>query len=75
MNRFNNVRADGINNFNISAMKNFRIRERFRVQYRFETFNSLNHMQFGGPNTSPTSTAFATVTAVTGHGAARSTWF
>ena len=67
--RFNNVRADGINNFNLSFMKNFRLKERFTLQYRFETFNSLNHMQFGSPNTTPTSTAFGTITAVNGHGA------
>src|SRR5205823_1750642 len=58
--RFNDVRGDGINNFNISMMKNVRIRERYRLQYRFETFNTLNHVQFGNPNTTPTSTAFGT---------------
>ncbi len=67
--RFNDIRSDGINNFNLSVMKNFQINERFRVQYRFETFNSLNHVQFGTPNTTPTSTAFGTVTAISGHGA------
>ncbi len=67
--RFNDIRADGINNFNLSFMKNFRLKERFTLQYRFETFNSLNHMQFGSPNTTPTSSAFGTITAVTGHGA------
>ncbi|MFB3826281.1 MAG: TonB-dependent receptor domain-containing protein [Bryobacteraceae bacterium] len=68
-NRFNDVRADGINNFNLSFMKNFRIGERFKLQYRFETFNSLNHMQFGAPNTGPVNSAFGTITAVNGHGA------
>jgi len=67
--RFNDVRGDGINNFNISVMKNLRIKERYRLQYRFETFNTLNHVQFGNPNTTPTSTAFGTVTAISGHGA------
>jgi hypothetical protein len=67
--RFNDVRGDGINNFNMSVMKNLRIKERYRLQYRFETFNSLNHVQFGNPNTTPTSTAFGTVTAISGHGA------
>jgi hypothetical protein len=50
-------------------MKNLRIKERYRLQYRFETFNTLNHVQFGNPNTTPTSTAFGTVTAISGHGA------
>jgi len=66
--RFNNVRSDGINNFNLAAIKSIRLKERYIVEYRFETFNTLNHAQFGNPNTTPTSTAFGTVTAISGHG-------
>ena len=29
--------------------KNFRIREDLRVQFRLETFNTLNHVQFAAP--------------------------
>ena len=67
--RFNNVRRDGINNFNVALAKNFRFRERYVLEYQFETFNTLNHAQFGNPNTTPTSSAFGTVTSVLGHGA------
>jgi len=66
--RFSGVRADGINNFDLSLFKSFRIRERLRAQFRLETFNTLNHVQFAGPNTTPTSTAFATITGEKGHG-------
>lgn len=66
--RFNGIRADGINNFDLSMFKNFRIRERLRAQFRFETFNSLNHVQFASPNTVPTNTAFGTITGEKGHG-------
>jgi len=67
--RFNNVRSDGINNFNMALSKSIRLRERYVIEYQFETFNTLNHAQFGNPNTTPTSSAFGTVTAINGHGA------
>ncbi|MGH9721096.1 MAG: TonB-dependent receptor domain-containing protein, partial [Bryobacteraceae bacterium] len=66
--RFNGVRGDGINNWDFSMFKNFRLREGLNLQYRLETYNSLNHVQFGNPNTAPANTAFGTVTAEKGHG-------
>lgn len=66
--RFTGIRGDGINNFDLSLFKNFRISEKFKAQFRMETFNTLNHIQFGNPNTTPTSTALGTVTAEKGHG-------
>lgn len=66
--RFTGVRADGINNLDTSLFKNVKIRERLTAQFRFETYNTLNHVQFAGPNTTPTNTAFGTVTAEKGHG-------
>ena len=66
--RFSGIRADGINNFDLSMFKNFRINERFRAQFRFETFNTLNHVQLDVPNTTPTSTTFGTITGEKGHG-------
>lgn len=66
--RFSGVRADGINNFDLSLFKNFQIRERWKAQFRLETFNTLNHVQFGAPNTTPTSSAFGSITGEKGHG-------
>jgi hypothetical protein len=37
------------------------------MQFRGETYNALNHPNFNAPNTSPTSSAFATVTAQNGN--------
>ena len=65
---FSGVRADGINNLDLSIHKNVTIRERFKVQFGMTASNSLNHVQFGPPNTTPTSTAFGTVTAELGDG-------
>jgi len=36
-------------NFDLSAYKNFKISERFKVQFRAEFFNVLNHPSFGPP--------------------------
>jgi hypothetical protein len=66
--RFSGARADGINNFDVSMFKNFRITERLRAQFRLETFNTLNHVQLAAPDTTPTSTAFGTITGEKGHG-------
>jgi len=66
--RFSGIRADGINNWDLSLFKNFRLREGVKAQFRLESFNALNHVQLGGPNTSPVSTAFGTITGEKGHG-------
>ena len=39
-----------INSWDISLSKNFRIKERTRVELRLDTFNTLNHTQFDGIN-------------------------
>jgi hypothetical protein len=66
--RFTGVRADGINNFDISLFKNLKIKERYNAQFRLQNFNALNHVQFGGPNTNPINAAFGSITAEKGHG-------
>jgi hypothetical protein len=44
-------RGPGINNWDLSLMKNFKWHEGARtIQFRFETYNSFNHTQFGGAN-------------------------
>lgn len=66
--RFNGIRADGINNFDLSLFKNFRLSERGRLQLRLESFNTLNHVQFAAPNTNPVNAAFGSITGEKGHG-------
>lgn len=65
--RFNNVRADGIRNWDLSVLKNTLIREGMNAQFRAEFLNAMNHVNFAAPNTSPTSTAFGQVTAQQGY--------
>jgi hypothetical protein len=59
--RFSNIRGDGLARWDLSLFKNFRIRERAKVQFRAEATNVLNHPNLGygsAPNTTPTSSAF-----------------
>ncbi len=66
--RFGFIRADGVNNFDISLFKNFQISEGVRLQFRAESFNALNHVQFANPNTTVANTAFGTINGEKGHG-------
>jgi len=45
------VRGPGINNFDMDVFKNFPIKEKLRLQLRFEAYNAFNHTQFSGMNT------------------------
>jgi len=62
--RLSGVRGDGINNWNISVFKNFRLGERFALQFRAEAVDAFNHPMFADPNTTPTSGAFGQVTTL-----------
>ena len=61
--RIRQVRAAGINLWDLSAFKNFRLREGMRVQLRGEAEGALNHPHFDPPNTNPASTLFGAVTS------------
>jgi hypothetical protein len=47
------IRGPGINNWDISVFKNFKLSREGRVglQYRLEMYNAFNHTQFSGVNT------------------------
>ncbi|QEE29204.1 TonB-dependent receptor [Terriglobus albidus] len=57
------ARQDGINAFDMSLIKSNRITERLSAQLRADAFNALNHPNFSGPNLTPTSSAFGTITS------------
>ncbi len=59
--RISQARAPGINIWDLSAFKNFRIREGLRLQLRAEAEGALNHPNFSPPNISPTSTLFGAI--------------
>ncbi len=60
--RFSGIRGDAQHRWDLSAIKNFRIYEDVRLQFRAECFNALNRPIFNNPNTAPTNTAFGVIT-------------
>jgi hypothetical protein len=61
--RFGFIRADKINNYDLSVIKNTLIRERMNFQFRAEFLNALNHKLLPAPNTSVTQAAFGQAVA------------
>ena len=61
--RFSNIRADSQRRWDFGVTKTFKITERYVMKFRADTFNALNEVVLRGPNTTPTNTAFGTVTA------------
>lgn len=59
----NTFQQPGINNWDLTLFKNFRFRERFNTQFRWETFNTLNHTQFGNANVNTQSPTFGAITS------------
>jgi hypothetical protein len=60
----NFMRGPGIVTLDWSMFKNFAFTERYKLQFRWETFNTLNHPNFGNPNNTfvPGSTIFGNIT-------------
>lgn len=61
--RFAGIRTDSIRNSDLSVIKNVRLREETQVQFRGEFLNAFNQVVMDTPNTTPSSTAFGSVTA------------
>ncbi len=59
----NDVVGPGTNNWNIAMYKTFQFSERARFEFRGETFNTFNHTQFTGLQTSVTSGNFGQLTS------------
>jgi Carboxypeptidase regulatory-like domain/TonB dependent receptor-like, beta-barrel len=54
----NILRGPGVNNLDFSLFKNFDLRAGMQVQFRFESFNFLNHPQFNRPDTQIANSTF-----------------
>jgi hypothetical protein len=50
-----------VNSTDAALMKNWTVRERYGIQFRWEMFNAFNHPSFGIPNTDPTSSHFGQI--------------
>jgi hypothetical protein len=64
--RLSGVRAPGVQIWNISGLKNFSLSERWKLQFRAEFLNAFNHTVLAAPNTTPTSSAFGSITSASG---------
>ncbi len=60
----NFMTGPGLVNLDWSLFKNFAITEKYKLQFRWETFNTRNHPNFGNPNNTfvPGSTIFGNIT-------------
>jgi hypothetical protein len=58
------VNGPGFNNWDLAAIKNIKISERFSTQFRAEFFNAFNHTSFLGVSTNVNSSLFGQVTSV-----------
>jgi hypothetical protein len=61
----NNLRNPSFWTTDVSLRKNFPIHERLTMQFRFDVFDFLNHPNWGGANSNPTSGSFGTITGKT----------
>ena len=57
------TRTDGWNNIDLSLMKNFRIGERYKLQFRAESFNFTNTTVFGSPSANIDAGNFGTISS------------
>ena len=58
----NAFRAPGLEQWDLGVNKNFFLTERFKLQFRSEFFNILNHTNFGVPGNVSNSGSFGTIT-------------
>jgi hypothetical protein len=56
------IRSPGLVQMDVSVVRNFQIRERFRLQFRAEFFNLFNHANFQFPNLNADTSAFGKIT-------------
>ncbi len=60
---FPDLRQDGINQWDASALKRFYITEKTGFELRAEAYNVINHPTFAAPNTTATNSQFGVITA------------
>jgi hypothetical protein len=62
---FNELRADGLSQYNGNLLRNFRLVEGVNLQFRADFINLQNRSQMASPDLSPTSTNFGKITSQT----------
>ncbi|MBM3735614.1 MAG: TonB-dependent receptor [Acidobacteria bacterium] len=64
--RFSGVRGPSLSTWDLSAIKNFTLREPLKLQFRWEMLNAFNRTGLGAPNTDPVNTLFGSITSSAG---------
>ncbi|MCL4401633.1 MAG: TonB-dependent receptor [Acidobacteria bacterium] len=62
------LRADGIRNWDVKVLRNFRMTERLHTSISVDLLNATNHTNFASPVTDPTNANFGRVTSQLGMG-------
>jgi hypothetical protein len=57
------MRGPGVVNADLSLFRRFKITEKFRLEFRAESFNLSNTPHFANPNGNANSSAFGRITA------------
>ncbi len=60
----NILQGPGTNTADLGLNKNWQIRERYNLQFRWEMFNAFNRPSFGIPNNDPSSSNFGQITSI-----------
>jgi Carboxypeptidase regulatory-like domain len=60
---YDGLRGPGLNSTDLSLFKEFSTFERLKVQFRAEAYNTVNHVQFGNPDTGVTDASFGQITS------------
>jgi len=60
---FTELRRDNINNVDFSFLKNTRINEKMRIQFKLDLINAFNEPYFPNPVVNPTQTTFGSISA------------
>jgi hypothetical protein len=53
-----------VNTMDAAVIKNWSYRDRYKLQFRWEAFNALNHPSFGQPDSNPTDSNFGQITGI-----------
>jgi hypothetical protein len=58
-----------LKNLDLALLKNSSMSERFKLQFRFQTFNTLNHANFSAPNSTTNTATYGIITSTVNSGA------
>jgi len=63
----NLLHGPGAETVNFSVFKNFPLKERMKLQFRFESFGLFNHTNFSNPASTLNTSSFGNITSATGN--------